>query len=53
MVKGSRDTDTWIDAGLIGAKLRWVEHAPKLSKEKRIGRGWDSNSESEKTRTII
>lgn len=36
MVKGSRDTDTWIDVGLIETKLRWVEHAPKLSKEKEL-----------------
>lgn len=34
MVKGSRDTDTWIKVGLIGARLGTVEHGPKMSKEK-------------------
>lgn len=45
MVKGSRGTDTWIEVGLIGAKLGIVQHAPKRSKEKELG-------EDETVRTV-
>lgn len=35
-MKGSVDTDGWLEVGLIGAGLRTVEHASKQSKEKEL-----------------
>lgn len=35
-MKGRRDTDRWIEVGLIAAGLRTVEHVSKLSKEKEL-----------------
>ena len=35
-MKGSRDTDRWIEVGLIETGLRTVKHASKLSKEEEL-----------------